>query len=150
MRRAAASAADGGFELGDVQTGRGVGEALLLFLGELGDDVGQGVVDRYVGGHGGCAAGRLLRGECGERETQIAVAGVAEQPGGPHDGGLARAGAFREAGDGEGGTAGRVARDRFGDPLHGAGHRRREGADLGGQRRGGGWGRAGGSRRPRP
>ena len=132
---------DGGFELGDVQRRGRVGQALLLVLRQLRDDIDEGVVDRYVGGHRGGAAGRLLRGERGEGEAQIAVARVAEQPGGPHDGGLAGAGALREAGDGEGGAAGRVARDGLGDPLHGAGHRRREGADLGGQCGGGGWGR---------
>lgn len=132
---------DGGFELGDVQCRGGVGQALLFLLRELRDDLDEGVVDRYIGGHRGRAAGRLLRGERGEGEPQVAIARVAEQPGRPYDGGFAGARTLREAGDGEGGTAGRVARDGLGDPLHGAGHRRGEGADLGGQCGGGGWDR---------
>ena len=88
----------------------------------------------------GARPGLLLGGEPGEREAQVAVAGVAEEAGGADDGGLAGAGELGEAGDGEGRAARRVAGDGLGDALHGAGHRRGERADLGGE---GGAGRAG-------
>jgi hypothetical protein len=71
---------DGRAELAGVESGGRVGEGLLLVVGEFRDDVGDGVVDRYVGGEGGRPPGLLLGGEAGEREAQIAVAGVAEQP----------------------------------------------------------------------
>ena len=100
------------------------------------------VVDRDVGRDGGRAARLLVGGEPGEREAQVAVAGVAEEAGGADDGRLAGAGELGEAGDGEGGAAGRVARDGFGDPLHGAGHGGGERPHLG--REGGGGGRVAG------
>ena len=73
----------------------------------------------------GARAGGLLGGERGQREPQVAVAGIAEQAGGTDDGRLAGPGPHGERGDGEVGAAGRVARDGLRDPLHGAGHRRR-------------------------
>lgn len=130
---------DGRAELDGVEPGRGVGEGLLLVVGELGDDVGDRVVDRYVGGDRGGAARLLLGGEAREREAQVAVAGVAQEAGGAYDRRLAGAGELGEAGDREGRAAGRVRGDGLGDPLHGAGHRRRQGPHLG--REGGGSGR---------
>lgn len=119
---------DGGAELDGVESGGGVGEGLLLVVGELGDDVGDGVVDGDVGGDGGRAAGLLLCGEAGEGEAQVAVAGVAEEPGGADDGRLAGAGELGEAGDREGGAAGRVMRRRLRRPAASSGSWRARGS----------------------
>ena len=54
---------DGGAELDGVEPGGGVGEGLLLVVGELRDDVGDRVVDRDVRGDGRGPAGLLLGGE---------------------------------------------------------------------------------------
>ncbi|CAO0837064.1 hypothetical protein SMICM17S_08004 [Streptomyces microflavus] len=130
----------GGPQLYGVQPGGGVRQGLLLVEGELGDDLGDRVVHGDVRRDGRRTAGLLVRGEPGQGEAQVPVAGVAEEAGGPDDGRLTGAGELGETGDGEGGASGRIARDGFGDQLHGAGHGGRERPHLRGEGRGGGRG----------
>lgn len=134
---------DGGGQLGQVESGGGVREGLRLLVGQFGDDVGQGVVDGYAGGDGGGLVGLLPARERGQGQAQVAVAGVAEEAGGAHDGGLAGAGAFGEGGDGEPGAPGGIGGDGFGDDLRGPCHGRPEPADPGPQGGGGGSGGGG-------